>query len=347
MKYKIYLDTNQVFSNKGPLCEPFNLSIPDLRKFLDEKNIKNVEICLPDIVVRERIQHKIENINKSLEDVNKLIRSLNSVGHESEEIEATGDYQKILEKNATEFLEKNKVIRISAPSIGKEELIDRAINKMKPFNDKGAGFKDTLIFLSIIEDALNADTAADRYIFCTNDSDEFTEEVIKEFEECTHKELYLVSHIVKITEKLDELIPLNLRLTERNNKIQNIIFNHIGDLMIEVNRKATHSINNYETFIATSRRFGVTAIGDSNNEVGYNFQNVKLLNVEEISTDKFEAHLNLEVLINYQDQKAADDYSIFRLPPIYRRGTKFFDIEVECDLNNKNFNIISVNTSFI
>ena len=217
MKYKIFIDTNQVIRKRPPLEDPFGDSIPTLYSFLQENNIDNVLIYLPEIVIRERIQQRLENIQEYITVANEKISALQGIGHKTKEIKPLKNYKKILQKNVQFFIKKYNIQQISHPTIGSNELIDRAIIKMKPFNDNGAGFKDTLIFLSIVEDAKKEKEEV-RYIFCTNDHKEFDTDVIEEFRKETGKELYMVPSIVKVTEKLDELIPLNRHLEERNKR---------------------------------------------------------------------------------------------------------------------------------
>lgn len=103
MNYKIFLDSNQLFNQNGPLDEPFNLDIPEIRKFLKANEVKNVEICLPEIVIKERIQQKLENIYEHLETVNETSKRLNAIGHSIPAVKKNENYQKLLEKKCRDF----------------------------------------------------------------------------------------------------------------------------------------------------------------------------------------------------------------------------------------------------
>jgi len=300
-----------------------------------------------------------------IETVNSIIENLRSAGHDDSNIKARDTYKSLLEKNASQFIGANKVIRVSAPSVGKEELIDRAINKMRPFNDHGSGFKDTLIYLSIVEDALNKTTETDRYILCTNDSKEFTQEIIDEFKSVTGKELYIVPSIAKVSEKLDELIPLNLYLAERNEKIKNIILKHLGDIMIAINeivieRDGWAGSLAYESlYKATSLDLYSSLYPERTKEdiVGYNFDQIRFLNFNEVDRDKYKVSINVKTLIKYKDKKGSSNdaspynnllhldsystaYSAGRLSTQER--IKPFNIEIYCDLINENISVLSV-----
>lgn len=375
MKYKIYLDSNQVFTGKKPLTEPFNFNIRDLRIFLEDNGLTDIDICLPEIVVRERIQHRLEDINKEISIANEAIRALQTASHKLKEIKPRTDYRKTLEKNADLFLKKYKVKRIGLPKIGEKELIDRAINKMKPFGEGGVGFKDTLIFLSMVGDALDSSTSADRYLFCTGDAKEFTEEVIAEFQEVTGKELHLLPSIVKVSEKLDELVPLNLHLAERNRKIKEVILKKIGDLMVEVNKTLTDSsgpISRYGGFaLRPAYDYAASVVNtyasvysdgsqtDADSEiVGFNFDELEFDSFNDLNSDKYRVSVSLRASIKYKDENSSPSLSYgdsFYVPPIVNRlsypinyryasrpNSKTFSIEVTCDLNNGDVGILSV-----
>ena len=94
MKCKIFIDTNPIWDNKGPFNTLFNSSFFDLPEFLEKHSVKNVSICLPEIVIKERIQQRLELINSAREYVNEKIRSLKEAGHTEKEIKPRNDYRK-------------------------------------------------------------------------------------------------------------------------------------------------------------------------------------------------------------------------------------------------------------
>ncbi len=359
MKYKIYLDSNRLY-NQIPLEEPFNLQIPELREFLDEHDLGDVDICLPEIVIRERIQHKLESITEKIDAINSHANSLKGVGHNIRKIKPHTDYKKILQDKVKDFLKKNKVIRIGMPSITKDDLIERAINKMKPFNDNTAGFKDTLIFLSIIEDALGA-TSADRYIFCSNDHKEFNQDVVDEFKATTGKSLYILSDVTKIKETLDELIPLNLHLEERNNKLKNLIMNNIGNLVAlvnkDINKKPTNGLNFFAVNEPVTSIFSQYTINSrfgkkEEDVVGYNYDDIVFNSFNESSETNFTVSASLTVKVIRKDNiiRESSELDVFRLdtvidaqtdaifPPGYNSrffsDKKTFSINIDCDIKN-------------
>ena len=366
MKYRIYLDANQVFIDRGPIEELFNSSILDLKKFIDDNNLSDVQICLPEIVVKERIQHRIENIENEIETANKAIKQLSSFQPELKIITKDDNYKKVLEENAKKFIDDNGLEKVDLPTIDMNTIIDRAINKMKPFNEKGVGFKDTLIYLSIIEDALKQENDT-RYIFCTNDGKEFNDDVKKEFKEKTGKDLYIVREVTKVSELLDELVPLHLHLEQRNKKIKELIHKNIGELVLAVNKTLSNNRNNYDpndlgsywphrltTYRNVLSRSSVLGSIDNDKEaIAYSFSDIRFINITEINDKKYSVSLNLETNIIYKENKNTSDNTYdgvinYRtIDAMYLSGyqnqllnKKSFSLSVQCDLDKETLSIL-------
>jgi hypothetical protein len=349
IKYKIFLDTNQVFNTKGPINEVFSLSIPDIVNFLKEHHLEDVSICLPEIVIRERVQQRLEDIEKNIKDVNEINNSLRKLGHKIEEIVPFGNYRDILEKSTSDFLKKYKVNRIEPPLISQGDLIDRAINKMKPFNDNGAGFKDTLIYLSIVEDALKKDAITDSYIFCTNDAKEFNADVIEEFKKVTDRNLYIVENVAKVKERLDELVPLNLHLKERNKKIQNLILNHSGDFVALVNKNMKPSrsndlisrpVNVWDDRYVLEDYYPLGFRSQKISKIiGYTYEGIDLLTIDELAVNKYHVSGTLSVKVVYEEGDSESMSNFIHSPVVpnsfdqlFSLEYEVFDFEVDCNL---------------
>lgn len=368
MKYKIFLDTNRLY-NQNPINEPFNENVRDLIKFIDEHNLRDVNICLPKIVIRERIQQKLDMVGEILVNFNKLSTSLCTLGHKIKQIKPLKNYRRILEKKAEDYIFKNKIVVIPPPSISKEQLIDRAINKMKPFDDNCSGFKDTLIYLSIVEDALNPKTSVDRYIFCTEDGKQFNNEIIQEFNTTTKKELFISSNTTKIIEKLDELIPLGLHLEDRNRKLKNLVLKNIGEIMHSINKldsekrwnsfSGIHSVIDRYKIANVDRGYTLYnryPLGESDQDdliLGYNYKDINFVEFSEVSNNKYLIEAKLDTIIKYKDNQDSltdDNISITTcVRPILfnplREITKLFSMKIECDLENDTISSIHVNVN--
>lgn len=368
MKYRIFVDTNQLFSNKGPLDQPFNTDIPHLRKFLDDHGLENVEICLPEIVVEERIQQKLEDIDQSIQQANENIERLQAVGHKSKIMEKK-NYKKLLRTNARDFIKKHKVKKIPLPSTTKKDLINRALTKMRPFTDGDFGFKDTLIYLSLVENALNKTEAADHYIFCTNDTKGFNEEIRADFEEQTGKSLHIVPTFAKVQEKLDEIVPLGLQLEERNARIKNVVDKNIGSVMLFLNKTQlptrdsspygplglTRNVYDQYGWIVNSATrassVGIPSVMSEDSEarvVGYDFSSIDFLNFEETSSDNYAVLVDVQTVVQHNSNQTSPDvysvlhnpigYDTFKYGP-YRSQYRTFTVQLNVNMGTQEITI--------
>ena len=323
MKYKVFFDSNQIYNENGPLGQPFNMAIPDLDKLLKKhKKRDKVSISVSDIVVRERVQGKLVKVEENVEAANKVIESLNEFGYGLEKIKPLSlkDHQEILEKNAATFLSDYKVEQISCCNLDINNLIDRAIIKLKPFGEKGAGFKDTLIFLSMIQDALTIAEEA-TFVFCTKDR-HFNQDVIEEFQKVTGKILLIVSTPEEVKEKLDELLPLGLHLESRNEEIKEFILKKTGTLIKKINSP---------TFIQQRRRpetsvgwGGALSVSDFSNSynaysyrgfpsykegniAGYDYEDIDFINFEDLGDSNIKVEVRLNTSVVYKEDQDSND----------------------------------------
>ncbi len=365
MKCRIFIDTNPIWEDKGPFSTLFNSSFSDLSEFLSKHSVKNTSICLPKIVIRERIQHKKELMDSAIGYINERIKSLQEAGHTETEIESKLDYIEKLQEFAEDFCKKNKIEIIPQPSVSVEELTDLVVNKKKPFNDHGSGFKDTLIYLSMVQDVEK--NKGDTYILCTNNHKQFDQEIIDDFKIRTGKELIIIPDLVSVQQKLDEIIPIGLHLEKRNIEVKNFVESKLGDLMKEINT-TQFSVNNsrlwrtspQDRFFWNPTDLSATDM-DSSEIVGYNFYDINFSSIEEIAKDNIQVQLSLVTEIVYKDNKIDDDLSIFsrqvslRTSPFlrsspgmigYQPSKKEFNFLLDCDLNAKIILIRRMNQGF-
>ncbi len=354
MKYKVIFDTNKIFNDWGAASGGlFNSEIPDLAEFLEKHSVQNVVMCLPEMVINERIQQKKEIVAQYIGKINDKIRFLNNIGHAELEVKERNDYDERFRNQADSFASKYKVERIALPATRLENLIERAITKRKPFNDHGSGFKDTLIYLSIVDDALKSET--DRYILCTSNLKDFPKEIAEEFQEVTNKELFIEPDTISVRQKLDELLPLGLHLEERNRNIKNIVMSNVGELMYEINKtigpgpmdRVTAGSSYDYTSVMTTGSIWSDGFLKKREVAGYSFSDLELVTMDEEDADSFTVAVNVRVNVRYQDTSKRP-YSFLDadadISRSYYAGSiltdyKTFSVQVRCSMALKNLSV--------
>lgn len=376
MKYKVFFDSNQIFNSKGSLIEPFDLALVPLYDLLKQhKKLNLVNICFSDLVVKERIQTKLEEIEGKLQKLNDSTSALKLVGYKFKIPKSLtrGQHKKILEKKADAFIKKYNIERIKNEKVDLDNLIERCIDKRKPFNDKGVGLKDTLIYLSMVEDAQTTQDEVE-YIFCTNNKTQFDENVEIDFKELTGKSLYIVRNIEAAKEKLDELLPLGLHLENRNAIIREFILSKTGTITKLVNnakipqqrdpyglalRSSYSPLGEIDLFSTKPYRYKEDDI------IGYNYQDIELLNFEEVDQNSYRVEAKLELEVLYRD-KTKETHSLVYSDPatidtflrdepyyagrpsfsnypfglnMFEPQTRIFGIRIICNLDSKHLEI--------
>ncbi len=145
------------------------------------------------IVLIELSKQIVESYQKDLNIMEKF-KSITP-----EKIKSEEEYIANIDERIEEFIknENGNIIEIPVSSTSYKKIIDRAINKRKPFcGDKGEsdkGFKDAIQWESIIRYATK--NQSKKYIFITENKNDFNEDLEKEFADVTKKSIKIFKNI--------------------------------------------------------------------------------------------------------------------------------------------------------
>lgn len=141
---KIILDTNSIYKD-------FLLSSPQIRTIEKYLSQINDELLISEVVFEEMVRHFREDYSKAIGSYKSIIKVSEVLGIELNsmmEIEkAVSLYRDKLQNRIKEI--GGKVIQLPNPKI--RSLFNRDIHGRKPFDTSGKGFRDTLIWESILE----------------------------------------------------------------------------------------------------------------------------------------------------------------------------------------------------
>lgn len=207
-------------------------------KFLkDNKLDERYCICIPEIVLEELKRQYYDSFKEAVqifsEEYNK-IKGIYGININLEEIDYKNKLNEIVEK----FVIDNKIKVIPIPKekdvFGK--IIDRAINKRKPFSGKNSetdkGFKDVLQWESIKKYVCKR-YFLEKFMFITKNSNDFVKDLEVEFKNETNKYIEIFYDIGEIQEKIMKLNELESDLSLVKKILQQQIIN--GKLDIKVN----------------------------------------------------------------------------------------------------------------
>ena len=198
------------------------------------------------IVLKELSKQVTESYEKDLE----ILKRFKSINDETIEIER--QFIKNIDKEIEDYIknEKGNIIEIPTSTESYKKIIDRAINKKKPFcGDKGdsdKGFKDAIQWESILKYA--KDCKSTKYILLTENKNDFTDELEKEFMDKTKKNLKIFKNIGEaqkyILELNDEKSNYDLVKELLDEMFNN---NKIKDFIAEVEQDRDYEISTIES----------------------------------------------------------------------------------------------------
>ncbi|MBM9616309.1 DUF4935 domain-containing protein [Desulfobulbus rhabdoformis] len=169
----IFIDTNIFFNNWYLRSAHFQIF---------SNYIKNTDarILLPKVICEE-VENKYRTELKNVrEEVQKAVRSANNFCFESFKIDIDqfpNDEYKFFEI-ANNVL--NNVDLIGYENVDQRKIFSNALNAKKPFREKEKGYRDTLIWLSLL-DYINNNIIEDEIVIITNNSKDFFESKNNEF----------------------------------------------------------------------------------------------------------------------------------------------------------------------
>ncbi|MDD2656171.1 MAG: PIN domain-containing protein [Patescibacteria group bacterium] len=234
-KTKIVVDTNFVhYDLDDKLDKIFNGNLTYIKKFIEENDLSDkLTIVVPDFVIQERISQLAWDteikVSKILENLDKL-KTLR-VGVNVKEL-LKKDHKKIITRRAYKILKDNAIEILDTVKFDSGVLMDRSLKKKAPFTKGGdKGFKDTVIWLSILE-YVKKNPNFD-YIFCTNDNVFGSDSCKEEFKTFSKKNYCIQDNTTKLKEHLDEKYILKLELNKIYFEVSEEIKKRAGTITLE------------------------------------------------------------------------------------------------------------------
>ncbi|MDU4882976.1 PIN domain-containing protein [uncultured Clostridium sp.] len=216
----VFLDSNIIYNN--PFMDSgFN------KKLLNKIKQINGYVYITDIVYKEVIHNYIRKLEELNSEIDKLQTKINKTNIEMsfKNIDVNVE-QKKLESRFNELVENNYITILSTDSNLLNEVIERAIRKIKPFSDNKEEFRDCLIWLTYVKKA-ELDELENCFFITNNVSDFFDKD-----KKSLHPDLFKDSKRFKIYKELIDFFNSEQRLFDLGNfkKIKENFTFKFGDL---------------------------------------------------------------------------------------------------------------------
>jgi hypothetical protein len=151
---RVVVDTNAFYSDlrlRGPL-----------RVLVDATRRGEITLVVPEVVVREVLKRFRERYLDDVRKWNRAVRALAELGVDDLEARRLPDVEDaLIEYEAylrTRLHDAGALVPL-IPTVGHDEVLDRAIHRRKPFKESGAGYQDALIWATVLEEAESGDVA--------------------------------------------------------------------------------------------------------------------------------------------------------------------------------------------
>lgn len=137
-KYKLILDTNFIWNDQNnALGVLFSSHLDQLLAFIKKYNLSSVQICLPEMVIKERVAQKVtqtEDFRKTSITALKSLETINlKVGNKKFE---KANLEKAFKKKAEYIINTHNIEVIPIPNIKNQDIISRVLKKLLLFRRK-------------------------------------------------------------------------------------------------------------------------------------------------------------------------------------------------------------------
>lgn len=163
--FNVFLDSNIIYNN------PF-MDSGSNKRLVDKIKQINGHVYITDIVYKEVIHNYVKTLEELNSDIDKLQTKINKTNVEMsfKNIDVTAE-QKKLESRFNELVEHNYITILNTDSNLLNEVIERAIKKIKPCSDNKEEFRDCLIWLTYVQKSESEDLK--NCFFITNNTSDF------------------------------------------------------------------------------------------------------------------------------------------------------------------------------
>jgi predicted nucleic acid-binding protein len=176
---RILLDTNVLVANFRP-SNAFGLLLEGARS-------EQIELVVPELVLQEAAVKYRENVGARVAELEKSIARLKRVDVEVSisNVPDPGALAVRYEAELRRSLKAAGAIVASLPAVGHDQLLSRALARRKPFKAGGAGYRDALIWETVLEQV----RVSRSLVFCTMDVSDFGDRAAGPDEERLAEEL--------------------------------------------------------------------------------------------------------------------------------------------------------------
>lgn len=165
----VILDSNALYG------DPF-LNSGNLKRLIAYSSLDKIDVLISEVVVEEVVNNNRNKIKTTLEKVKGQIKTINDVSG-TQSVVLTGiDIEKIeveLRERIEDLVQKGAIVKVPYKNDLLPELMNRALHKIMPFKENKEEFRDSVIWLSIVD--YLKEGKFDKAFFISNNSSDYSD----------------------------------------------------------------------------------------------------------------------------------------------------------------------------
>lgn len=137
----VVLDTNEL--QRDWLCTGLRFQLLRYRHFYPP-----IQVYIPAVVIEEVAANHAREVEEARTSLNSAVRKLERLGLPSQvTLAGNFDYRSFLLERFDEVL---AITPLQWPNVSHEQLVDRAVNRISPFDNRGSGYRDSLVWADVL-----------------------------------------------------------------------------------------------------------------------------------------------------------------------------------------------------
>jgi PIN domain len=141
------------------LAADFGLTSGPMQWLLEQGRERELRIVVPKVALIEAVAGYRRQADEARLQLQRALRQFRRLGSDLDELvprpldDDVANYEVAL----SDALRGARALIAEPPNVGHDEIARRAASRIKPFNERGSGYRDTLIWMTVLERAAQAD----------------------------------------------------------------------------------------------------------------------------------------------------------------------------------------------
>lgn len=256
------------------------VDLDDLKRFLEDPRVGQITLTIPEITILEIKQQRMERLSDYIMGIRSNYAALTPLKCKPPKLPTKREIERYLKRGFDSCLKKYSLEILPTPKYNRKDMAYRAATGVAPFRQRvkdghntDKGYKDTLLWLSLLQDAKQ--NKKTDYILVTSDGD-FSAVYVEFKEKVSEAKFTVVKNIEELMEYLGKIYGANPEIVKLIEPVRQEVKERTGDIMVEFNKRMRS-----KDVYGMSHGYLSTFYANKEDEQpdGYNFSGLDISNV--------------------------------------------------------------------